>query len=813
MLAANTHAFAIIDRDGSLQYAYCRPLSAVHSLVILTTTSYSSVYVTAAERTAARYALLVDHALGLTVQKSPQQRFIRRSYSTSSTASVSEAPNPSTTIASVFNVLRCPPHVASELCRTTLSCLGTHPSHSLPNLPLHTLDVPEMDVGTASHSAPASALPPDPHAMSSRQESRSPPTHISLPRNSSQQSDSMAALVSGSPQVPLVDPVGNGRLSDVLLERDDARPTWQDAEPLAHSSDLPPAPSAAPVPWDLPAEASISAERVIELADATLLFRYLPVRSIIATLVALMEERHVCIIGPDTALVSRAVLAMENLLRPFEWPHPISPIVLENMIDLLGAPMPYLYGLLDMHVPDPRVLPDDGVVFVDLNTGKINAPPEVGDLVRRVPRRVRSKLERRLTRTKTACVRQVYRSRSSLSLSNTATTFVRDGDMRSGVDGNSGEAKRGTSLLWRSRSQSKLENPSSRSVNVWLDYDTIVLLDKAMRKFFAELLEEVALNRTEGFSGVGAGFPPGSGEAVGKMASGTGGGFGTSKRDSDRRQLVKAFCETQAFMQWEKNGKCDFTFGLPATNESLLRKRGGYREISSLGQKKDDEPATTPGESETVNGRRTKGYIRVMSDLDEDMLSGEDGVLSPGEEVGGRRKRMRRRRKYKLRTRMATHGEMDDVEGHEVRDVLSDMETPEPRVRAARMRVAREIEMGRERTESTECVADWDGEGEGGEGAKRRAWLKMRLPTTPWNGGKDAVGMGHVSGGREEETGEDGSDDETDEFGDAGGEHSAERMRGGGNEDEDVFPVDDNGVGWNRVRPWGRRRMRMSVRT
>jgi len=103
--------------------------------------------------------------------------------------------------------------------------------------------------------------------------------------------------------------------------------------------------------------------RVLELGDATVLFRHFPVRAIVSVIVALMEERSVCIVGPNTAIVTRAVIAFESLLRPFKWPHCMSPILLQHMLPILGAPFPFFVGMLSCHAEQVNELPLDEVIF------------------------------------------------------------------------------------------------------------------------------------------------------------------------------------------------------------------------------------------------------------------------------------------------------------------------------------------------------------------------------------------------------------------------------------------------------------------
>lgn len=529
--------------------------------------------------------------------------------------------------------------------------------------------------------------------------------------------------------------------------------------------------------------------RVLELTDATVLLRHLPVKSIISLVVALLEERRVCVVGRDTAVVSRAVLAVDNLLRPFEWPHLLSPILLEHMLPVLGAPFPFLVGILSEHMEQTKDLPLDEVVFVDLESGKVTMSQGPGDLYKRVPRKMRAKFEKRLARTKSACSRQITRSMSSPyvpAVSNTATSYFEDDPFELKL-----QRPRSTgSLLWRSKSQLRLQSEAS-SQNIWLEHGTVASLDKCMRKFYAELLEDLpSLRRNNDDvheripSPVETGF---------KFAASTvaGSSFASSRRDSERRQLARSFIDTQMFMQWEDSDKFDPTFGVPPPEQSIMRRRGS---VFDLTKKKQTENDVTPGTDYDIQG---------MSDLEcyEDLDANEDFEVATVAEISPRPSRLRSRRMSRRgESRLQFNSEVEEFAG-DPRDFLSDTEgsawatnvTLRPHTRNA----------------TTDRVADTEL-----ETGLKKPWLSLRLPTHRWAGSKDLTAFWSPQVKSEESACRETPDQPYVDVTKAEDScHTDVESDDGLGERDEHFPGTDNTFfAKTRMKAWGRRRVRQSSR-
>lgn len=657
LLAAKTHVFAITARDGNRQYAYCRPLSASHALVVLSNVSHTAVYVSALEHTAARYALLVDEGRSPTGLPAEQEQ-VPRSFLTA-------------------QLMRCPPEVAKVLVRSLADWLRADAgvggqakrsygllkrtrSRFLRENPA--LDADGEDAATdgdpnatwLTSSTTSSGLSSGPKGGLSRSRSAA-----NVPETSSQEKES-------------------GRL---FSRKDSGSGSGNGSGNVAKSA----------LPWEAAAEGAESdgaavVTRVLELTDATLLFQHFPVRGILSVIVALLEERRVCIVGPSTAVVSRAVIAFDNLVRPFEWPHLLSPILLEHMLPVLGAPFPFLVGIHADHMHMTSELPLDEVIFADLGTGKVTSTQDdTGDLYRHVPRKLRNRFERRLSRAKNACMRQVSRSLSSPfvpTVSNTAISYFQDSPFDSSID------KLRSSGLWRSKSQLRLYNEANPQ-NIWLGHETVVTLDRSMRKFFAEVLEDLPSIRGKDCSDARPGV-----ENVSKISTSTGSSvsFATGRREADRRQFAKTFCETQMFMHWEGLDTADATFGIVASEPPQKKKRATAREKRSLAKK-----ASVVGEEldddDTLD-------MHVVSDLEclEDIT--EDFVLDIGEVSTRKRFRNKRKSHRANRTRLQFNSDVEEF-GTDASDMQSGVEADF----LLKKDTLRTVKLHR-RNASTNCVPD-----------------------------------------------------------------------------------------------------------
>lgn len=687
LLNAKTHVNAVTLKNGSRIYAYCRPISALHAIVVFATCVHTPIYLSAVEKAAAHYALLIDDDLDVS------NRILSPASQNDSvdTSPIGEHPLDSPLH---LGTLSCSPAVAKKLCTSLLKSLGL-PSTCTPSS--------QQNVQVPSNSLQVCSSDID-----------EPKTYVS-PTSTSNIHKPFTSKVTLASVPSTKDYLENTNEHEELSKRISFVSEDSNFKSIKNGSS-----SSETLPWVVAAESAkpdtVGVVRTVELADATLLFQHFPVRSIVSVLVALLEERHVCIVGPDSAVVSRVVLAFANLLRPFEWPHTMSPIIVEHMVPVLGAPFPFLVGLLEDHFPQTKALDLCDVVFADMSSGKITTTAKVGDLYRRVPRRLRSKIERRLTRTRTVCLRQLNKCNSVQPTSSAvvaASTLVKEEDALNATP------EKVVRPLWKSRSHQKFSDYSSTQ-NIWLEHSSVVALDRSMRKFFAELLEDLpSVRRYDEFNGSSPS------QIVSEITGSKSGGMSKiasapSRREAGKVQLVRAFSQSQMFMQWEQGDQCDFTFGLA---QSDFSRRKNAQKDKALGNEAVISTESNIGEHMLKKTRLSRVHLGAR--YEDDLFSGDE-TLSPAEDVGpSLRVKLRSLRKSKGGSRMRPGPRVNgNVQG--LREVMSDGESREgiePDIKVQTQEGAEaDFRCGESEPERESSAG----------GFAKRAWHNLKRPSSSW---------------------------------------------------------------------------------
>jgi len=98
--------------------------------------------------------------------------------------------------------------------------------------------------------------------------------------------------------------------------------------------------------------------------------------SLMRVLGALMTEQKVVFSGSRWGHVSACAHAATCLVYPLEWQHIYIPVLPTSKISYASAPMPYIVGVLDRHLPTLEAEPLDGVLFVDVDKGILAATDE-----------------------------------------------------------------------------------------------------------------------------------------------------------------------------------------------------------------------------------------------------------------------------------------------------------------------------------------------------------------------------------------------------------------------------------------------------
>ena len=75
----------------------------------------------------------------------------------------------------------------------------------------------------------------------------------------------------------------------------------------------------------------------------------------------------------DIRKLSACSQAAVSLLYPFVWQHVLVPMLPSKLLDMACAPIPFLIGVLEAHMPSVRRMPMEEVIFLDLDAGTLSA--------------------------------------------------------------------------------------------------------------------------------------------------------------------------------------------------------------------------------------------------------------------------------------------------------------------------------------------------------------------------------------------------------------------------------------------------------
>lgn len=294
-------------------------------------------------------------------------------------------------------------------------------------------------------------------------------------------------------------------------------------------------------------------------------------RALVCVLSALLDERRVAVVGACASTVSRVVLALAAILRPFEWPHLLSPTLPRRHAPVLAAPFPYLVGVCPLALADARTLPLDEVLLVNIDSHDIEPIGEpFTDLFRAIPRTARARLERRLARVRADLPPddsfyprshdndEPARSRKSRSagpsieaprprrkVQSAPHTSV-DTGLRRKIRTTPHISDHAPSLRWKARSA---PHPSTSVDTPWLEAHFSEPVERACVAFYAELVESDV---------------PAASERKRRHRS-----FVARRAQQTTQNTLQArFRHTQMFLQWQAS---------PDAQQALLVGRKGRR--------------------------------------------------------------------------------------------------------------------------------------------------------------------------------------------------------------------------------------------
>lgn len=133
----------------------------------------------------------------------------------------------------------------------------------------------------------------------------------------------------------------------------------------------------------------------LEYVSYDTLFRCLSVDQIMLIFECLLNERRILLSANNLSTLTSCMDAISNMPYPFAWQYVFIPILPKSMLSFLGAPMPFLMGILSTSLEDALKEPmEEGVLIVDLDNAEIIQSPE--DLPSTMPPAATEKLRKSL---------------------------------------------------------------------------------------------------------------------------------------------------------------------------------------------------------------------------------------------------------------------------------------------------------------------------------------------------------------------------------------------------------------------------------
>ena len=116
-------------------------------------------------------------------------------------------------------------------------------------------------------------------------------------------------------------------------------------------------------------------------SNIKLLFSVMNTSIIIKLYCCLLTERKIVLVSETPTLLYKICNGLFKLIFPFEWMHTFIPVIDEEQIDLLEAPVPYVIGLVsvvnNLNELSTRFTES---VFVNIDTNEICLPANTGDI-------------------------------------------------------------------------------------------------------------------------------------------------------------------------------------------------------------------------------------------------------------------------------------------------------------------------------------------------------------------------------------------------------------------------------------------------
>eukprot|EP01122_Echinamoeba_exundans_P012866 TRINITY_DN5506_c0_g1_i1.p1 TRINITY_DN5506_c0_g1~~TRINITY_DN5506_c0_g1_i1.p1 ORF type:complete len:1143 (+),score=199.54 TRINITY_DN5506_c0_g1_i1:118-3546(+) len=132
----------------------------------------------------------------------------------------------------------------------------------------------------------------------------------------------------------------------------------------------------------------------LEFVSYSPLFDKMDLDKIIQIFECLLYERRIIICSKTLSTLSACADAIANLAYPLAWQYVFIPILPKSMMSFLGAPMPFLIGILSSYIPLIEKEPiEEDVLIIDIDENRFIRTPSTQD---EIPQSLKSSLQKTL---------------------------------------------------------------------------------------------------------------------------------------------------------------------------------------------------------------------------------------------------------------------------------------------------------------------------------------------------------------------------------------------------------------------------------
>ena len=158
------------------------------------------------------------------------------------------------------------------------------------------------------------------------------------------------------------------------------------------------------------------------------LLEVLGVERFLLILTATLLEHRIIFIADEAETLSSSLLAVSSMIYPFSWRSFFAPLLPSRLLEMTGAPYPYLLGIRRYQLPALYRHDIGDVILVDLNSGEcstrgqVNLRDIIGDSGSNVALKQASETIDMLTRTAGGLASKLMKNAFNSSSSSSATT-------------------------------------------------------------------------------------------------------------------------------------------------------------------------------------------------------------------------------------------------------------------------------------------------------------------------------------------------------------------------------------------------------